>query len=88
MTDHSKWLQAQVNAAVAIGINPIDAHNAAKAFLALLPADADPDTYIVPAYALEQDVSDPALVQDAVNAWAGDEEVATRFKLILLAGEA
>lgn len=87
MTDHAKWANRQVAAAIALGVNPLDAANAASAFLALLPADADPDTYIVPAYALEQDVSDPALVQDAVNAFAGDDEVPSRFKLILLAGE-
>lgn len=88
MSDHSKWLNDQVAAAVAIGINPLDAISAAKAFLALLPAGADPYTYIVPAERLEQDITSEAIQQDAMVAWVAREDVPSQWKLILAAGEA
>lgn len=87
MPDHSKWTNKQIQAAIAIGVNPLDAQAAAKAFLALLPDGADPDTYIVPAAQLEQDISAPELTQDAVAAWVAREDVPTRYKLILVSGE-
>ncbi len=85
---HEKWLNDQVRAAVAIGINPLDAISAAKAFLALLPPGADPYTYVVPAYQLEQDITSEALRQDAMVAFVAREDVPSQFKLILAAGEA
>lgn len=87
MTDHSRWMNQQIAAAVAIGINPLDAMSAAKAFLALLPAGADPNTYIVPAQALEQDITSEAIQQDALAAWVAREDIASQWKLILAAGE-
>lgn len=86
MADHSKWLQTQVNAAISIGVNPLDAQNAARAFLDLLPDGADPDTYTLPAQAMEQDITQQAYKDDAVSAWVGDDNVPARFKLLLVAG--
>lgn len=86
--DHRKWLDKQIRAAVDIGINPLDATRAAQTLLALLPVGADPDTYILPAQALEQDISDPALAQDALVAFVASEDVPSQFKLILAAGNA
>lgn len=87
MPDHSKFLNAQVAAAVAIGINPLDAMSAAKAFLALLPPGADPNTYIVPAYALEQDITSEAIRQDAMASFVARPDISSQFKLILAAGD-
>lgn len=84
---HEKWLTQQVNAAVGIGINPLDAQTAAKAFLALLPPGADPYTYVVPAYALEQDITSEAIRQDALVSFVAREDVSSQWKLILAAGE-
>jgi len=81
-TDHSKWANRQVAAAIAIGINPLDAANAVNAFLVVLPPGADPDTYIVPVYALEQGApSDP--LADLRASWYGDEGIAPRYKRLL-----
>ena len=84
---HEKFLTQQVNSAAAIGVNPLDAMSAAKAFLALLPPGADPYTYIVPAYQLEQDITSEALRQDAMVSFVAREDVPSQFKLILAAGE-
>lgn len=84
---HAKWLDRQVRAAVAIGINVLDAQAAAKAFLALLPPGADPDTYIVPPHAMEQDLTSPEILADARVAWYADENIPAAFKRILDAGE-
>lgn len=84
---HEKWLQQQVNAAVAIGINPLDAQRAAKAFLALLPPGADPNTYVVPGAQLEQDITSEAVRMDALAAWVSRDDVPSQFKLILSAGD-
>lgn len=64
-----KWASKQIAAAVAIGVNPLDAANSTRAFLALLPAGTDPDTYVPPAYALQQDVTSPAVLADARADW-------------------
>jgi len=86
-TDLERWANSQVAAAVAIGINPLDAQRAAKAFLALLPPGADPNTYIVPGHQLEQDITAPEMAQDALSAFVAREDVPSQFKLILAAGE-
>jgi hypothetical protein len=41
-----KWANKQIGAAVARGINPLDAAAAVKRFLSKLPPGADPDHYI------------------------------------------
>lgn len=84
---HEKWLTQQVNAAIAIGINPLDAQRAVKAFLALLPPGADPNTYVVPGAQLEQDITSEAIRMDALAAWVGRDDVPAQYKLILSAGE-
>lgn len=86
-TNLERWQNEQVQAAVAIGVNPLDAQRAAKAFLALLPFGADPNTYIVPGAQLEQDITAPEITQDAVAAWVAREDVPSQFKLIVVAGE-
>lgn len=82
-TDLERWADKQVKAAIARGVNPLDAGAAVKAFLRLLPAGADPDTYVVPPRFLEQDL--PLLVDDARSAWY--EEVDPRFARLLDATE-
>lgn len=82
-TDLDKWRTKQVNAAVARGLNVLDAQNAVDTFLALLPSGADPDTYIVPSYQLEQQLPSVAILADARAAWYGDEDIQPRFKRIL-----
>lgn len=69
MPDLDKWATRQIAAAVSRGVHPLDAQKAAREFLALLPAGADPDTYIVPAYQLQQDVSSPQVADDLRAAW-------------------
>lgn len=69
MPDLDKWATKQVQAAVSRGVHPLDAQKAVRAFLALLPAGADPDTYIVPAMRLEQDVSSPQVADDLRAVW-------------------
>lgn len=83
-TDLEKWADGQVRAAVARGINVLDAAKAVKDFLRLLPPGADPDTYIVPPRYLEQDL--PLMVDDARAAWY--EEVDPRYARLLDASEA
>lgn len=87
MPDHSKWATKQVNVLVGIGVNILDAQRAVSEFLALLPPGADPDTYIVPARDMEQDISDPKYVDDAAAAWVANDDIDSRFKLIILAGD-
>jgi hypothetical protein len=82
-TDLEKWADRQVRAAVARGINPLDAEKAVKDFLKLLPPGADPDTYVVPAYQLEQNLA--LQVDDARASWFSD--VDPRFARILDAME-
>jgi hypothetical protein len=84
-TDLEKWADGQVRAAVARGINPLDATKAVKDFLRLLPPGADPDTYIVPPRQLEQVLADEAVIADARSAWFG--EVDSRYARILDATE-
>lgn len=84
---HEKWLQRQLSVAVELGINPLDAQKSLRAFLDLLPCGADPDTYIVPAERLEQDITSQALRDDAVADWVANEAIPARFKLLLVAGE-
>lgn len=78
-----KWKMQQINAAVKWGVNAIDATNAVSRFLAKLPYDADPNTYIAPAHTLEQDLSSAEVQMDMRASWYGDEHVPPRFKRIL-----
>lgn len=86
MGDLAKWSQAQVRAAVARGVNPIDAQAAVKAFVAALPPGGDPDTYVLPDWQLSQDLTQPQYRADANGAWYG-EEAGGRFAALLDAGE-
>lgn len=73
MTDLAKWQQAQVRAAVARGVNPIDATAAAKAFVAALPPGADPETYVLPDWMLTQDLTQSEYQVDANAFWYSNE---------------
>lgn len=68
-TDHSKWATKQINAAIAIGVNPIDAARAAKWVLDHLPPGADPDTYIFSADEMMEDLTSEAILADARADW-------------------
>jgi hypothetical protein len=84
---HEKWMQRQMGVLTELGVNPLDAQASLRAFLALLPDWADPDTYVVPAEQMEQDITRPELQTDAVAAWVSDDAIPTRFKLILVASD-
>jgi hypothetical protein len=81
-SDLEKWANKQVSAAISRGVNVIDAQAAVKAFLRLLPPGADPATYVVPAYQLQQELF--TQVADARAAWY--ENTPQPFKRILDAG--
>lgn len=81
MGDLAKWQQQQVRAAVARGVNPIDATAAAKAFVSALPPGADPDTYVLPEWQLTQDLTQPQYRDDANAFWFGTVDL--RFATIL-----
>lgn len=83
---HEKWASRQIAAAIDAGVNPIDATRAVKEFLALLPPGADPDTYIVPARALEQPLPSERVLDDLRSSWI--ERVDARWALLLDSGEA
>jgi hypothetical protein len=83
-SDLERWADKQVSAAIARGVNPLDAQAAVKAFLRLLPPGADPDTYVVPPYQLEQELF--SQVADSRAAWY--ENTPQPFKRILDAGSA
>ena len=69
-----RWQSRQIDAAVARGINPIDAANAVKRFLAKLPEGADPDSY-VPADTLSiVDLPSKAVLDDMRADWYGKVE--------------
>lgn len=85
--DHTRWANQQVNAAIGIGINPIDAQRAVQWVLDNLPPGADPATYTFPADAMEQDISDPRFRDDARVAWYGNEDIPAAYKRLLDAGE-
>lgn len=78
-----KWSNAQIHAAVARGINPLDAQNAVKRFLAKLPVGADPNTYVPADYFASEDLTSAAVLADVRAHWYGDERVAARYKRLL-----
>lgn len=96
MPDHSKWANAQIAIAVALGINPLDAAEAMRALLAKLPEGADPATYVFSAEQLTEDIltgqaysagiTSEVAISDARAAWY--ERVEPRFARLLDAGEA
>lgn len=87
MPDHTKWANKQIQAATVIGVNVLDATKAVQWVLDNLPPGADPATYTFPGDAMEQDISDPRFRDDAVSAWVANDDIDSRFKLIILAGD-
>lgn len=83
---HEKWASKQIAAAVALGINPLDAQMAVNAFLAMLPFVENPDTYIMPAYRLEQDLKSQRVIDDARADWYAKSD--PRYARLLDAGVA
>lgn len=71
---HEKWANRQIAAAIDLGVNPLDAAKAVNEFLVMLPQGADPDTYIVPARALEQELADERVLDDLRSWWYGGVE--------------
>lgn len=84
MPDLAKWRQTQIRAAVARGVSPLDASQAAKVALALMPPGADPDAYLASDWMLVQDLSNRAYRDDANVAWFAR---GGRFATLLDAGE-
>ena len=84
---HEKWASRQIAAAIELGINALDAAEAMRAYIAALPPDADPATYVLPAFQLTQEISAKEFVDDARVEWYGDEAIPAMFKRLLDAGE-
>jgi hypothetical protein len=82
-TELERWRTKQIHAAISRGVNPIDAQNAVTRFLAKLPAGADPNTYVAPAFLLEEDLSSKAVAADVRAHWYGGKRVPSRFKRLL-----
>lgn len=82
-TDLDRWASRQINAAIRYGVHPLDAARAVREFLRLLPLGADPDTYIVPAARLEQDLTSAEVLADVRAAWYGSENVEPKYKRLL-----
>lgn len=80
---HEKWASQQIAIAIELGVNPLDAAEAMRAYLAVLPPNADPATYILPAYALEQDIDAKEYIDDARVEWYGREDIAPTWKRLL-----
>lgn len=68
MADHSKWAEKEIQALIAIGVNPIDAQRSVAWTLATMPPNADPATWIPSVSDLDTPI-DKAAVQDARVAW-------------------
>jgi hypothetical protein len=83
-----RWAGKQITAMVALGVNVLDAQKAVRAFMEVLPPGADPDTHIVPAHFMAQDITRKEYTDDAVSAWVSDERIPSRFKLLLVASAA
>jgi hypothetical protein len=82
-TANDKWAERQVRAMVGCGVSLANAQAAVAFALKRLPQNADPQTYILPAELLEQNVADPALVQDARTDFYASEHIALQYKRIL-----
>jgi hypothetical protein len=80
-----RWKTEQIGAAVARGINPIDAAKSMADFLFSVPSNTDPIGYVRPVVTLIQDVSSQALRDDANGDWYA--RVASRFARLLDARE-
>ncbi len=65
-----KWMTQQVNIAIELGVNPLDAQTAMRALLAVIPVGVDPATLpALPAGVLVQDISRPEFIADARADW-------------------
>ena len=80
---NDKWAERQIRVMVECGVSLANAQAAVAFALKRLPQGADPETYILPAELLEQNVSDPALLQDARVDWYQQEHVANQYKRLL-----
>lgn len=85
-TDRERWASQQIAIAIGLGINPLDAANAMREYLAKLPPGAALGS-VLPASALEQDITTPQVIADARAAWYGNEDVPGTYKRLLDAGE-
>lgn len=80
-TDMEKWANRQITAATERGVHPLDAARAMREFLATVPADADPSTYIRPAFTLDETLASESVVEDSRAAWYS--EVDARYARLL-----
>lgn len=83
MSNLERWKSAQIAAAIERGTNPIDAQMSLKWFLEHLPPGANPESYIMPSYALEQTLASEVALSDARAAWYGSSDVPVVFKRLL-----
>jgi hypothetical protein len=83
MATREKWAEAQIRVLVECGVSLANAQAAIAFALRRLPANADPQSYILDASLLEQNVSEPALVQDARADWYQHDHVPLAYKRIL-----
>lgn len=87
MADRDKWASQQIAKAVELGVNPIDAANAMRDYLAKLPPGAELGSLLT-VDMLEQDITSEAIEADARAVWYGSEDVPATYKRLLDAGSA
>lgn len=79
----ARWQTKQIEALIAIGINPLDAHSVVTRFVAKLPPGADPDHYVPYDGGAGVDVSSKEVLADVRAWWYGNENVDARYKRLL-----
>ena len=80
---NDKWAERQVRVMVECGVSLANAQAAIAFAIKRLPQNADPETYTLPAELLDQNVADPALVQDARVDWYGADHIPLAYRRII-----
>lgn len=83
MATHEKWAERQIRVMLECGVSLANAQAAIAFALKQIPATADPQTFILDAARLEQNISDEALIADARNAWYAADHIPLTYKRIL-----
>lgn len=79
MTERERWAEEQVAGLVNAGVDLVDAQSTVDRVLAVMPEDADPDTWLPD---LGANLTD-ADVADARADWYASDAVPTKFKRLL-----
>lgn len=83
MATRDKWAEAQVRVMLECGVSLANAQAAIAFALRRLPANADPESYILDASLLTQNINEPALVQDARADFYQKDHIPLAYKRIL-----